>query len=139
MSPADYSFPNFSATSLDGQAETELKFTATLLTYARHAMNGRVHWSRITAWVVYKENYDATDVLTRVADASNVASAMDSLNPQQPQYKALKAKLAELRAQKADSLAGADPLWSVLEVRQQQTDRQVQERQGQRQEQDRKR
>jgi murein L,D-transpeptidase YcbB/YkuD len=102
LEPAEYSFPNFSATSLDGQAETELKFTAMLLTYARHAMNGRVHWSRITAWAFYKENYNPVDVLDRLADASNVASAMDSLNPQQPQYQALKAKLADLRAQKAD-------------------------------------
>ena len=114
LDPAEYNFPNFSATSLDGQAETELKFTATLLTYARHAMNGRVHWSRMTAWVVYKDNYDATDVLTRVADASNVAGAMDSLNPQHPQYKALKAKLAELRAQKPEAWPARLPYGQYL-------------------------
>jgi murein L,D-transpeptidase YcbB/YkuD len=102
LEPADYAFPNFTATSLDGQAETELKFTATLLSYARHALNGRVHWSRVSAAIFYKENYDATEVLNRLADASDVANAMDSLNPQQPQYQALKAKLADLRAQKAD-------------------------------------
>jgi murein L,D-transpeptidase YcbB/YkuD len=114
LDPADYVFPNFSATSLDGQAETELKFTATLLTYARHAMNGRVHWSRMTAWVVYKDNYDATDVLTRVADASNVASAMDTLNPHQPEYLALKAKLVDLRAQKTEAPAPRLPYGPYL-------------------------
>ncbi len=103
LEPADYVAPNFTATSLDGQAETELKFTAMLLTYARHAMNGRVHWSRVSAWIYYKENYDAADVLARVADASDVASALDSINPQQNEYKALKAKLADLRAQKTES------------------------------------
>ena len=103
LEPGDYSFPNFTATSLDGQAETELKFTATLLTYARHAMNGRVHWSRVSAWIYYKDNYNATEALERLADASNVASAMDTLNPHQPAYLALKTKLAELRAQKADA------------------------------------
>ena len=103
LEPSDYSLPNFSATSLEGQAETELKFTAILLNYARHAMNGRVHWSRISAWVFYKENYNPVEVLERLADASNVASAMDSLNPQQQEYKALKAKLVDLRAQRAEA------------------------------------
>jgi L,D-transpeptidase YcbB len=103
LEPSDYSFPAFTGTSLDAQAETEVKFTAVFLTYARHALNGRVHWSRMTAWVFYKDNYDATDALTRVADASDVAAVMDSFNPQMPQYKALKAKLAELRAQTGES------------------------------------
>ncbi len=114
LEPADYSFPNFTATSLEGQAETELKFTATLLSYARHALNGRVHWSRISAAIFYKENYDATEVLNRLADASDVASALNSLNPQQPQYRALKAKLAELRAQKADGGPARIPYGPLL-------------------------
>jgi L,D-transpeptidase YcbB len=103
LEAGDYVFPNFSASSLEGQADTELKFTAILLTYARHALNGRVHWSRVTANAVYKDNYDPADVLNRVADAGNLASVLDGLNPQQPAYKALKSKLAELRAQKTDT------------------------------------
>ena len=102
LEPSDYVFPNLSATSLDAQAEQELKFTGVLLTYARHALNGRVHWSRLTAWVYYKDNYDPADVLAKLGDASDVAAVLDSFNPQQPAYKALKAKLAELRAEKSD-------------------------------------
>ena len=33
----------------------------------------------------------------KLANASDVAAALDGYNPQQPQYKALKAKLAEVR------------------------------------------
>ncbi len=103
LEPSDYVFPNLTAASLDAQAEAEVKFTATVLTYARHAMNGRVHWSRISPWIYYKDNYNATEVLDQFAGASNVASTMDSFNPQQAEYKALKAKLVELRAQKTEA------------------------------------
>ena len=41
-------------------------------------------------------------MLARVAKAKDAAAALDSLNPPQPQYKALKAKLAELRKGAAD-------------------------------------
>jgi L,D-transpeptidase YcbB len=114
LEPADYVFPNFAATSLDGQAETEMKFTAVLLTYARHAMNGRVHWSRLTSWVFYKENYDAADVLTRIADTSNVASELESINPQQPEYKALKTKLVDLRGHQPEAPAARIPYGPYL-------------------------
>jgi murein L,D-transpeptidase YcbB/YkuD len=101
LDPSEYNFPSLTATSVEGQADAELKFTSTLLTYARHALNGRMHWSRVTAWVYYKDNYDPTDVLTRISDESDVASVLNSFNPQSMQYKTLKAKLAELRAQQA--------------------------------------
>jgi murein L,D-transpeptidase YcbB/YkuD len=103
LEPADYVFPNFTASSLEGQAEVEARFTAVLLTYARHALNGRVHWSRVSASIVYKDNYDATDVLNRLADASDVKATLDSFNPRNPAYNALKQKLAELRAQTSES------------------------------------
>jgi murein L,D-transpeptidase YcbB/YkuD len=103
LDPSDYMFPNFTATSLEGQAETEARFTAVFLTYARHAMNGRVHWSRVTANAVYKDNYDASEVLNRITDASDVKAALDSLQPPHAAYKALKQKLAELRAQTGES------------------------------------
>lgn len=103
LEPSDYVFPRFTASSLEGQAETEARFTAVFLTYARHAMNGRVHWSRVTANAVYKDNYDATEVLNRIAEASDVKAALDSLQPPHAAYKALKQKLAELRAQTGES------------------------------------
>lgn len=101
LDPSDYVFPKFAAGSLEAQAETEARFTAVFLTYARHALNGRVHWSRVTANAVYKDNYNAADVLNRIADASesDMKAALDSLQPQHAAYQELKRKLAELRAQ----------------------------------------
>ena len=56
--------------SAEAQAEAELKFTETLLTYARHAMTGRVHFSRVSPNIEYKLAFDADDVLKKIA-ASN--------------------------------------------------------------------
>ena len=79
-------------------AEAEIKFTDAVLTFARHAMAGRVHYSRVAADIVYDlAKPDPANVLARVAKAQDAGAALDSLNPPQPQYKALKAKLAEMR------------------------------------------
>src|SRR5215831_11315820 len=44
LDPAEYAVPNFkNATSPDQLAEADLRMTATLLTYARHAQNGRIN------------------------------------------------------------------------------------------------
>ncbi len=45
LDPKDYPLPRLNIGSAEGQAEAELKFTEMLLTYARHAMTGRVHFS----------------------------------------------------------------------------------------------
>ena len=79
-------------------AEAEIKFTDSVLTFARHAMGGRVHYSRVAADIVYDlAKPDPANVLARIAKAQDAGAALDSLNPPQPQYKALKAKLAEMR------------------------------------------
>jgi L,D-transpeptidase YcbB len=69
-----------------------------VLTYARHAQTGRVHYSRVSPDIVYDiVKPEPGDVLAKLAKASDAAAALDSYNPPQPQYKALKAKLAEAR------------------------------------------
>jgi L,D-transpeptidase YcbB len=102
LDPADYAVPNLSAASPEAQAEAELRFTATLLTYARHALNGRVHWSRVSPSIEYKEQFDAADVLNKLASSNDVARTLQEFNPLQPGYKALKAKYAELRNRGAE-------------------------------------
>ena len=42
-------------------------------------------------------------MLAKIADAKDVAAALDGFNPQQPGYKALKAKLAEARGKAEDA------------------------------------
>lgn len=99
LSAADYPTPDFAAaTSPDALAEADLKLTAAALDYARHAQGGRMHPSRVSGDIAYPEhNPEPADVLANLATAKDVAAALDSYNPQHKGYKALKAKLAELR------------------------------------------
>jgi len=102
LDPSDYPIPSFATADPGALAEAELKFTATVLTFARHAQLGRVHYSRVSADIVYDQVApEPAAVLGKLADATdvtkNVAEALDSFNPPQPGYKALKAKLAEAR------------------------------------------
>jgi murein L,D-transpeptidase YcbB/YkuD len=104
LDPGDYPVPSFANADAGALAEAELKFTATLLTYARHAQIGRVHYSRVSADIVYDlVAPEPGAVLTKLADAKNVAEALDSYNPPHPGYKALKAKLADARGRTGDT------------------------------------
>lgn len=97
--PEDYQAPDFAAaTTPEAQAEAELKFTDTVLTYARHAQSGRVAYSRVSANVEYPaHDPDSAEVLGNVAKAADMARALASYEPPHDGYRALKAKLAEVR------------------------------------------
>src|SRR5215813_2884112 len=104
LDPGDYPFPSFANADPGALAEAELKLTATVLTYARHAQIGRVHYSRVSADIYYDlVAPDPGAVLTKLADAKNIAEALDGFNPPHPGYKALKAKLAEARSRAGES------------------------------------
>jgi murein L,D-transpeptidase YcbB/YkuD len=100
LDPARFHIPDFKATGGDPEklAEAELKFTEAVLAYARQAQAGRFSAQRISNDIESAQALpDAADVLRRLANASNTAAALQSYNPPQAGYKALKAKLAELR------------------------------------------
>lgn len=99
LDPDDYAVPQLKAdASPDEIADFELKLDSVVLAYARHAAIGRVHWSRVSSDIVYYQTApDAAEVLGKLASASDVRAALDSYMPQHPAYKALKAKLAEVR------------------------------------------
>src|SRR5262252_6212044 len=98
LDPSDYPVPSFMNADAGALAEAELKFTATVLTYARHAQIGRVHYSRVSSDIFYDlVAPEPGAVLAKLADAKNVAEALDGYNPPHAGYRALKAKLAELR------------------------------------------
>jgi len=100
LDPQDYPVPDFAAASTpEDLAAAELKFTNSVLAYARHAQIGQVHFSRVGADIDFKLNPpNPTEVLAKLADSSDAASALDSYNPPQKGFKALKQALAELRA-----------------------------------------
>src|SRR6202166_1856813 len=101
LNASDYPLPDFAAaTTPDQLAEAELKLTASMLDYARQAQSGRMHWSQVSADILYPEHpTDANEVLTNVTTAKDASAALDSYTPPQKLYRELKAKLAELRGQ----------------------------------------
>jgi L,D-transpeptidase YcbB len=101
MNAADYPVPDFAAaTTPDALAEADMKLTDSMLDYARQAQSGRMHYSQVSGDIQYPEHpTDPTEVLTNVTTAQDASLALDSYNPPQKLYRALKAKLAELRGQ----------------------------------------
>ncbi len=100
LEPDDYPAPDFgTASSADALADAELKLTIAALTFARHAQTGRIHFSRVANDIQFAVDApEPADVLAKLATATDAGAALDSYNPPQPQFKALRAKLAELRA-----------------------------------------
>ncbi|MGB8400142.1 L,D-transpeptidase family protein [Bradyrhizobium sp.] len=101
LNPSDYPVPDFAAAALPDQlAEAELKLTASMLDYARQAQSGRMHWSQVSADILYPDHpTDPAEVLSNVTTAKDASAALDSYNPPHKLYRELKAKLAELRGQ----------------------------------------
>jgi murein L,D-transpeptidase YcbB/YkuD len=99
LDPQDYPVPDFAAQTPESLAAAELKFTNSVLTFARNAQIGRIHFSRVGSDIEFKlTSPEPAEVLARLADASDVAATLDSYNPPQAGFKALKKALAELRA-----------------------------------------
>jgi L,D-transpeptidase YcbB len=117
LDPADYPAPAFKAgAEPQALAEAELKLVDSVLTFARHAQNGRVHYTRVAGDILYHlVPPDPAQVLANLAQTSDVAKALDSYTPQHAGYKALKAKLAELRGQTAEPQAPA-PAPQIVQV-----------------------
>jgi L,D-transpeptidase YcbB len=101
LNPTDYPMPDFAAaTSPDQLADADLKLTDSMLDYARQAQSGRMHWSQVSADILYPEHpTDTAEVLANISAAKDSSAALDSYNPPHKLYKELKAKLAELRGQ----------------------------------------
>ena len=99
LDPADYPTPDFkSATNPDALAEAELKLTAAALTFARHAQIGRINYTRVGADIQYDLIApEPADVLAKLADSKDAGNVLDGFNPPLAEFKALRAKLAELR------------------------------------------
>ena len=96
--PAEYKFPDLAVTAPEAQAEAELRLTATLITFTRHLQAGRFPFARMGGEIqMPQEPPDVTAALTKLAEATDVAAAIDTFSPPQPGYRALRAKLAELR------------------------------------------
>lgn len=102
LEPADYPVPTFRAGDLDALADAELRLIGEVLEYARHASIGRVHFSRISNDIGFEQDApEPADILAKVSATSDIREALDSYQPQHPQYQKLKAELAKSRGKPA--------------------------------------
>jgi murein L,D-transpeptidase YcbB/YkuD len=117
MDPADYPVPSLQSGGTPAAlAEAEMKLIDSVLTYARHAQLGRVHYSRVSADIYYDQSApQPLDILNKVTTAKNAEDALGSYQPPQPAYKALRKKLAELRG-KTEAPEVKIPHGPVLEL-----------------------
>jgi murein L,D-transpeptidase YcbB/YkuD len=99
LDSSDYPTPVFKADmSADALAEAELRLTASALTFAREAQIGRIHFTRVAADIQFNlVAPEAANVLAKLAASDDAGKVLDAYNPPQPEFRALRAKLAELR------------------------------------------
>jgi murein L,D-transpeptidase YcbB/YkuD len=99
---ADYPVPDFGTfNNAEALAEGDIKLTSSVVTYARHLQSGRVAPTRVTAEADYgigAAPADPAEILKRISGTPNINAALDHYNPTHPGFRALKAKLAEVRA-----------------------------------------
>ncbi len=105
LDPRDYALPESDIDrrflqGYDGLAEAELRLSAAILAYARHASAGRVNPSVLSRSVTMKpEKPDPMAVLKAMADSPRPDATLASYNPPHPEFRLLRDKLAELRRQ----------------------------------------
>jgi murein L,D-transpeptidase YcbB/YkuD len=105
LDASDYPVPEFGTINgADALAAGDLKLTESVLTYVRHLAVGRIAPTRVSAEVEYGDHTpDPDDVLKKLSRARDIDAAIESYNPQEASFRALKAKLAELRRQTGDT------------------------------------
>jgi murein L,D-transpeptidase YcbB/YkuD len=104
LEPRDYPTPDLSGNLSEEQAaKAELQLTGSVLRYARHASSGRVSYTRVSASILYPDHAaDPAEVLNKVASAQDMGAVLQSFEPQQPGFVALKAALAKELAEPQD-------------------------------------
>ncbi|MBC9879693.1 L,D-transpeptidase family protein [Bradyrhizobium sp. INPA01-394B] len=109
LDPGDYQTAPLSFISDGALARSELELTAAILRYARDVQFGRISGGDFERMIQFERpRFDARKLLDELAGMTDVDSALNLLAPPSVEYRALRAKLAELRA----SPAGANDLAS---------------------------
>ena len=103
LDPSDYPVPEFSEfLSAEEGAAADLKLTASLLTFARHASSGRVSYTRVSGAILYPAPaLDPAALLAQIGASKDIEATVTAFEPPQPGYKALKAQLAKELARPA--------------------------------------
>ena len=111
LDPADYPVPNFgTGANAEALAEGDLQLTNSVLDFARHLAVGRIAPRRVVSQIEYGDHTPKpTDILNTITQARDVSAAFDSYDPQEPGFRALKEKLAELRRASGDDTGNRIP------------------------------
>ncbi len=114
----DYPVPDLAAiNSADALANADIQLTSSVVTYARHLESGRIAPTRVTAEADYGSGAapaDPAEILKRIGSTGNINAALDHYNPQHPGFRALRAKLAEVRAHAANDRTAYIPEGGVV-------------------------
>jgi murein L,D-transpeptidase YcbB/YkuD len=98
-------------------AEADIKLSALAVSYARDARGGRLNPSRVSSLLAPTLDLpSAKAVLQLLSQAADPGTALEGFNPQQADYKALKDKLAEVRAARPTAPMVRVPNGPVLKV-----------------------
>lgn len=108
LDPADYAVASPSGFDEDARrrdlARFELELTAKVLTYVRDAKRGRIDPNRISEYHDFKlHSVDYAAVLDEIDASRDVAAVIEAANPSNAPFRALKAELARLRGEAAES------------------------------------
>ena len=96
LEPADYPVPRFS--DLSKLPEDEVRMGLSVIAFAQHARGGRVAFNRVNDAISYNPDVpDPERVLAGIEAATDVRLELESYLPAHEGYRALKAKVAELR------------------------------------------
>jgi murein L,D-transpeptidase YcbB/YkuD len=84
-------------------AQAEIDFSRAVARFVTHMASGRFAPAEVSRLITLRpERPDIAEALDTLAKEANVRAALDRFEPGHPQYRALKAKLAELRASSDD-------------------------------------
>jgi L,D-transpeptidase YcbB len=105
LDPADYPVPEFSG-SADATADADIKLTHSVLSYARQMEIGRIAPTRVAVEIDYGNHTpEPGDILRKISGGGDINVTLDSFDPPHDGFRALKRKLAELRANSANASA----------------------------------
>jgi L,D-transpeptidase YcbB len=117
---ADYPLPDFKLRQdapSQQWVEADLKFSASVVRYARDARGGRIEPTRLSALATPKlELPEAGEVLAKVSLAKDADAALAAYNPPHEGYRALKERLAKLRASHPSQPSVRLPKGPILRV-----------------------
>jgi len=106
LDPADYATPKLAPMYLDDPAllaEADVEFSRAVARFVTHLSSGRIRPADVSSLITLEpERPDIGEALSNLSRRIDPAPALSRYEPQHPQYRSLKAKLAELHATEDD-------------------------------------